>query len=75
MDRGILLTGGGSQVYGLDKQIAEPPGCPAGGGGPAGCVARGLEKLLDASDDFQFLVQAHQTLLEKRLAGPLGGRA
>ncbi len=76
IDRGILLTGGGSQVYGLDKQIAEATGLSCRvAEDPAGCVARGLEKLLDASDDFQFLVQAHQTLLEKRLAGPLGGRA
>ena len=76
MDRGILLTGGGSQIYGLDRQIAEATGLPCHvAEDPAGCVARGLEKLLDASDDFLFLVEAHQTLLEKRLAGSLGGRS
>ena len=75
IDEGIVLTGGGAQVYGLDKQIAEATGLDCRiAEDPSACVARGLEVLLDAPDDYQYLLEGHQTLLEKRLTMPLGVR-
>lgn len=76
IEEGIVLTGGGAQIYGLDKQVTEATGLSCRvAEDPAACVARGLEVLLDAPDDCQFLLDSHQTLLEKRLAGPLGARS
>lgn len=73
MEEPVLLAGGGAEVYGLGGRIAEKTGlsCTVAKD-PGLCVAKGLSKLLDASDDYQYLVEAHQTILEKRLQP--GGR-
>ncbi len=70
MDCGIVLTGGGAQVYGLSQKITEYTGIPCRVAElPQLAVARGLSVMLEKSDEFDRLGEAHQTILEKRLPG------
>ena len=47
-NKGIILTGGGALLYGLDKLIAEKTGIPVKiANEPISCVARGTGKALD----------------------------
>lgn len=49
MDRGIVMTGGGSMLYGLDKLIQEETGIPTYlAEDPLSCVALGTGKALDS---------------------------
>lgn len=48
MDRGIMLTGGGALLSGLDKLISEETGMPVSiAEDPLDCVARGAGKVLE----------------------------
>jgi len=48
-DRGIVLTGGGALLYGMDKRIAERTGIPViVADDPKSCVAIGTGKALDS---------------------------
>lgn len=48
-DRGIVLTGGGALLYGMDKRIAERTGIPVRvADDPKSCVAIGTGKALDS---------------------------
>lgn len=70
---GIVLTGGGARVFGLDKRVEASAGIPCRvADDPAGCVARGLETVVNAPDSYENLLEAHQSILEKRLS--VGGR-
>lgn len=49
MDRGIVMTGGGSMLYGLDKLIQQETGIPTYlAEDPLSCVALGTGKALDS---------------------------
>jgi rod shape-determining protein MreB len=73
MEEPILLAGGGAEVYGLGGRITEQTSLPCTVAKEPGlCAVKGLSMLLDASDDYQHLVEAHQTILEKRFQP--GGR-
>lgn len=51
-ENGIILTGGGSLVYGMDKMIAEHTGIPARlAEDPVTCVARGTGSALENIDN------------------------
>jgi rod shape-determining protein MreB len=48
MDKGIMLTGGGALLWGLDKLIAEETGIPVKiASKPLDCVVLGTERVLD----------------------------
>ena len=55
IDRGIILTGGGAMLYGLDELIRRATGIPTAlADDPMSCVAIGTGKALDVfskSDD------------------------
>ncbi len=54
MDKGIILTGGGSLVCGLDKLLAEITHVPAVlAEDPISCVARGTGRALEALDQLK----------------------
>ena len=51
LDHGIMLTGGGAQLRGLDKLIAQETGMPVNvAEHPLDCVAEGTGRMLDISD-------------------------
>ncbi|MGB9812540.1 MAG: rod shape-determining protein [Thermovenabulum sp.] len=51
MDRGIVMTGGGSLLYGLDKLVNEETGMPVHvAENPLDCVALGTGKVLEEID-------------------------
>ncbi len=53
MDHGIMLTGGGSMLYGLDELIRKRTGIPAMlAEDPLSCVALGTGKALDFADHY-----------------------
>ncbi|MBU2698952.1 rod shape-determining protein MreB [Sporomusaceae bacterium BoRhaA] len=54
MDRGIVMTGGGSLLFGLDKLINQETGIPTYlAEDPLSCVALGTGKALDALENIQ----------------------
>ena len=54
IDRGIVLTGGGALLDGLDRFLSNETGLPANVvEDPVSCVARGTEKVLDAIASYQ----------------------
>jgi rod shape-determining protein MreB and related proteins len=54
MDRGIVMTGGGSLLFGLDKLINQETGIPTYlAEDPLSCVALGTGKALDALESIQ----------------------
>ncbi|MEG2386948.1 MAG: rod shape-determining protein [Clostridia bacterium] len=70
MEDGLTLTGGGAQIFGLDALISEATGLTCHvADAPALCVARGLDAVLNDPDAYEGLMEAQQTLLEKRLPG------
>ena len=51
-DHGIMLTGGGAQLRGLDKLLAQEPGMPVNvAAHPLDCVAEGTGRMLDISEN------------------------
>jgi len=53
VDRGIVLTGGGALLYGLDMRIQQHTGIPCFiADDPIGCVVRGAGKMLDMAGTF-----------------------
>ncbi len=54
MDRGIVMTGGGSLLFGLDQLINQETGIPTYlAEDPLSCVALGTGKALDALESIQ----------------------
>ncbi len=54
VDRGLILTGGGSLLEGLDRRIARETGVPAQlADDPLSCVALGTGKALESYETFQ----------------------
>jgi rod shape-determining protein MreB len=54
MDRGILMTGGGSLLNGLDKLIIKETGIPTYlAEDPLSCVALGTGKALDSLESIE----------------------
>jgi rod shape-determining protein MreB len=54
VDRGIVMTGGGSLLHGLDKLISQETGIPAYlAEDPLSCVALGTGKALDSLGTLQ----------------------
>ncbi|SEI81855.1 rod shape-determining protein MreB [Propionispira arboris] len=54
MDRGIVMTGGGSMLFGLDKLIQHETGIPTYlAEDPLSCVALGTGKALDSMDKIE----------------------
>lgn len=54
VDRGIVLTGGGALLDGLDRFLSHETGLPANVvDDPVSCVARGTEKVLEAISTYQ----------------------
>ena len=54
VDRGIVMTGGGSMIHGLDKLINRETGIPTYlADDPLSCVALGTGKALDALESLQ----------------------
>ena len=53
LDKGIILTGGGSLLYGLDKMIQNETKVPTAiAEDPLSCVAIGTGKALESDKDF-----------------------
>ena len=58
VDRGIMLTGGGALLKGLDKLVSEETGLPVHvADDPLSAVAEGTGKLLDELDFFKKVTQ------------------
>jgi rod shape-determining protein MreB len=67
VDRGIVMTGGGSLIHGLDKLINQETGIPTYlAEDPLSCVALGTGKALDALESLQDTLT---TLKKGTLAG------
>ena len=67
VDRGIVMTGGGSLIHGLDKLINQETGIPTYlAEDPLSCVALGTGKALDALESLQDTLT---TLKKGNLAG------
>lgn len=57
MDRGIVLTGGGALLRGLDRRIAEETGMPVViAEDPLLCVAKGTGRMLESLDRYRRLL-------------------
>ena len=53
VDRGIVLTGGGALLYGLDMRIQQHTHIPCFvADDPVGCVVRGAGRMLDMAGTF-----------------------
>jgi rod shape-determining protein MreB len=64
-DSPIALTGGGAQLFGLDKLIAEDTGLSVLiPGDPAGCVVRGLAAAIENPAKFESVAEASATLMK-----------
>jgi rod shape-determining protein MreB len=65
VDSPVALTGGGANLFGLDKLIAEATGLSVMiPGDPAGCVIRGLASALEAPARFEAAAEASATLMK-----------
>jgi rod shape-determining protein MreB len=54
MERGIVLTGGGALLHGLDRRLAEETGMPVVvADDPLGCVALGTGRCLEEYDKLE----------------------
>jgi len=54
IDRGIVMTGGGALIHGLDKLISQETGIPAYlADDPLSCVALGTGKALEALESLE----------------------
>ncbi len=54
MDRGVVMTGGGALLRGLDRKISEETGMPVViGDEPLLCVVKGTGKMLDSLDKYR----------------------
>lgn len=61
---GLVLTGGGAQLFGLDKRIAAATGLECRvAEDPAACAVRGLEAMLEEGERYAALTEAHTSLL------------
>lgn len=68
-ERGIALTGGGAQLYGIDKLVAEKIGLPCRVmDDPGNASARGLSLVLDNAAAFQDMIDAPIRRIERRIA-------
>ena len=67
MDHGIMLTGGGAMLYGLDSLIRQKTGIPTMlAEDPLSCVALGTGKALDFADHFGDGQEMNSTLSKMR---------
>lgn len=65
-DSGIVLTGGGAQLFGLDRVIAEAFGLACHvPQDPGDCVINGLLKVMESPDDYEHLTMAHGSILKR----------
>lgn len=63
MDRGIMLTGGGALLDGLDKLIKQETGMPVSiAENPLDCVALGTGKVLEEIETLKKVLLAPQRL-------------
>lgn len=60
-DAGVMLTGGGALLTGLDKRVGDQLGVPCAiADAPGGCGARGLQTLMDDPDAFEAAFQTER---------------
>ena len=58
-DAGVVLTGGGALLTGIDKRVGDQLGVPCAiADAPAGCGVRGLQALLEDPEAFETAFQA-----------------
>lgn len=75
-DSGIALTGGGAQLFGLDKLVAEKTGLACHVmEDPANCAIRGLSLAMDKPEAFSGMIDASMRRLERKLPTPAPARA
>jgi rod shape-determining protein MreB len=62
LERGIVLTGGGALLRGLDKRLREETNLPVyAAEDPLTCVARGTGKVLEDMNQYgKVLIKAHR---------------
>lgn len=67
VDNGVILSGAGAQMYGLDRRIGDELGLSCHlPEDPGACVIRGLNAMLESPEKYEDLSVAHVTLLEKK---------
>jgi len=61
MDRGVLMTGGGSLLENMDRLLSEETGVPVcKAEDPMTCVARGTGQALEEMDELQDIIYEKQ---------------
>ncbi|MBR2572380.1 MAG: rod shape-determining protein [Clostridia bacterium] len=66
-DTGVVLTGGGANLFGLEKQIAEHLNLPCRiAEDPGQAALRGLNRALDGGESIEAMMEAQQSILERR---------
>ncbi|MDL2205553.1 rod shape-determining protein [Eubacteriales bacterium OttesenSCG-928-N13] len=66
-DTGIVLSGGGAQLLGLDRILAEEFSLACHlPEDPSTCVIRGINQIMDADSKYEPLTTTHASVLDKR---------
>lgn len=69
-DHGVVLTGGGAQLFGLPLLVADQLSLPCHlAEDPSACAIRGLNTVMDNREKYEHFTTPHIKVLERRLPG------